>query len=134
MKMMKEKSGKDHPETALKISNDWRLLDELWQTARQAASPMDIGPRSLRLLRAWIVIGVKRMEMEGRLSPENLAIAEKNLKYFIKLMKTEAVYLGHPDRLDKDCFHAAHRRLERRSILSQFTLWPFWPNDLVMNN
>jgi hypothetical protein len=113
MKMIKEKSGKEHPEIALKISDDRALLDELWQTARQAASPMDIGPRSARLLRAWIVIGVKRMEMEGRLSPENLAIARNNLKHFIQLMKTEAVYLGHADRLDKDCFHAAHRRLER---------------------
>ena len=134
MKTTKEKSRKEYPGMALKLSNDRASLDELWQTARQAASPMDIGPRSARQLRAWIVIGVKRMEMEGRLSPENLAIAEKNLKHFIQLMKTEAVYLGRADRLDKDCFHAAHRRIERRSILSQFTLWPFWPNDLVMNN
>ena len=134
MKVIKEKSGKEHPEITIKISDDRALLDEFWQTARQAASPMDIGPRSSRLLRAWIVIGVKRMEMEGRLSPENLAIAKNSLEHFIQLMKTEAVYLGHTDRLDKDCFHEAHRRLERRSILSQFTLWPFWPNDLVMNN
>ena len=46
-------------------------------------------------------------------------------------MKTEAVFLGHSDRLDRDCFHAAHRRLERRSILTQFTLWPFWPNGVA---
>ena len=72
MKVIKEKSGKEHPEITIKISDDRALLDEFWQTARQAASPMDIGPRSARLLRAWIVIGVKRMEMEGRLSPENL--------------------------------------------------------------
>ena len=134
MKTTKEKSRKEYPGMALKLSNDRASLDELWQTARQAASPMDIGPRSARLLRAWIVIGLKRMEMEGRLSLENLAIAENNLKHFIQLMKTEAVYLGRADRLDKDCFRAAHRRIERRSILSQFTLWPFWPNDLVMNN
>ena len=80
MKTTKEKSRKEYPGMASKLSNDRASLDELWQTARQAASPMDIGPRSARLLRAWIVIGVKRMEMEGRLSPENLAIAENNLK------------------------------------------------------
>ena len=79
-------------------------------------------------------MGVGRMETEGRLSPENLAIAESSLKHFIQLMKTEAVFLGHTDQLDKDCFQAAHRRLEGHSRVSQFALWPFWPNDFVMNN
>ena len=132
--MMKEKSAKELPEVALKTSNYGALLNELWQTVRQVASPMDIGPLCARSLRAWIAMGVTRMEIEGRLSQENLAIAENNLKRFIQLMKTEAVFIGHADRLDKACFHAAHRRLERRSILSQFTLWPFWPNEVVMNN
>ena len=71
------------------------------------------------------------METEGRLTPGDVAIAESNLRRFIQLMKTEAVFLGHSDRLDRDCFHAAHRRLERRSILTQFTLWPFWPNGVA---
>ena len=70
-------------------------------------------------------------ELEGRVSPEDLAIAISNLKRFVQLMKTEGVIIGHADRLDSDCFNAAHRRVERRSILSQRTLWPFWPNDLV---
>lgn len=134
MKMIKEKSAKKLPEVRLQLSDYRTPQHELWKTARQAASPMDIGPRSTRLLRAWIAMGVERMETEGRLSPENLAIAESNLKHFIQLMKTESVFLGRADQLDKDCFHAAHRRLERHSNLSQFTLWPFWPNDFVMNN
>ena len=134
MKMIKEKSAKKRPEARLKMSDYRASQDELWKTARQAASPMDIGPHSTRLLRAWIAMGVGRMETEGRLSPENLAIAESNLKHFIQLMKTEAVFLGHTDQLDKDCFHAAHRTLEGHSRVSQFTLWPFWPNDFVMNN
>ena len=132
--MTKDKNAKKRPEVALKISDLRASEDELWKAARQAASPMDIGSRSTRLLRAWIAMGVGRMETEGRLSPENLAIAESNLKHFIQLMKTEAVFLGHTDQLDKDCFHAAHRRLEGHSRVSQFTLWPFWPNDFVMNN
>jgi glycine cleavage system aminomethyltransferase T len=132
MKMRKDKSAKEHSE-ALKLLDYGAVLDKLWQTA-QAAGPLDIGPRSARSLRAWNAMGVMRMEMEGRLSPEDLAIAETNLKRFIQLMKTEAVFLGRLDRLDNDCFHAAHRRLERRSILSPFTLWPFWPNDVFANN
>jgi hypothetical protein len=51
------------------------------------------------------------MELENQLSAENLAVTENNLKRFIQLMKTEGVFLGHADRLDKDCFDAAHRRL-----------------------
>jgi hypothetical protein len=74
------------------------------------------------------------MEEEGRLTPEDLDTAENNLRRFIKLMKTEAVFPGRANRLDRDCFHAAHRRLERRSILTQFTLWPFWPNGVAVND
>src|SRR6516164_4395841 len=92
--MIKEKSTKKRPEVRLKMSDYRASQDELWKTARQAANPMDIGPHSTRLLRAWIAMGVGRMETEGRLSPENLAIAENNLKHFIQLMKTEAVFLG----------------------------------------
>lgn len=107
--------------------NSGRLTDELWQTAVEAARPAEFGPRCARFLRAWSRLAVERMETEDRLTPGDLATAESNLRRFIQLMKTEGVFLGHVDRLDQDCFHAAHRRLERRSVLSQFTLWPFWP-------
>ena len=101
METTKEKSRKEYPGMALKLSNDRASLDELWQTARQSASPMDIGPRSARQLRAWIVIGVKRMEMEGRLSPEHLAIAENNLKHFIQLMKQDVAASHTCDKLTR---------------------------------
>ena len=101
------------------------LIDELWQTTVEAASPAEIRPSCGHFLRAWNSLAVERMETEGRLAPEDLATAEDNLRRFVQLMKTEAVFLGHPNRLDRDCFQAAHRSLERRSILSQFTLWPF---------
>jgi hypothetical protein len=74
------------------------------------------------------------MEMEGRLTPRDLATAESSLRRFIQLMKIEAVFLGHASRLDRDCFQAAHRRLEQRSILTQFTLWPFWPNSVAVKS
>ena len=108
------------------------LSDELWQTIVETASPAEIGPRCEAFLRAWNFLAVERMETEGRLKPEDLATAEHNLRRFVQLMKTEAVFLGHASRLDRDCFQAAHRRLEQRSILSQFTLWPFWPNSVAV--
>jgi hypothetical protein len=46
-------------------------------------------------------------------------------------MKSEAVFLGQPDRLDKETLRAAHRSLERKGLLTIFTLWPFWPNEFV---
>ncbi len=110
------------------------LIDELWQTTVETASPSEIGPRCGHLLRAWNSLAVERMETEGRLEQEDLATAKDNLRRFVQLMKTEAVFLGHPDRLDWGCFQAAHRRLERRSILSQFTLWPFWPNGVAVKS
>jgi hypothetical protein len=90
------------------------LIVELWQTTVETASPSEIGPRCGHLLRAWNSLAVERMETEGRLEQEDLAT--------------------HPDRLDWGCFQAAHRRLERRSILSQFTLWPFWPNGVAVKS
>ena len=111
--------------------NPGMLVDELWETAVEAASPAEFGPNCSRFLRAWNNLAVERMEVEGRLTPEDLATAESNLRRFIQLMKTEAVFLGHANRLDRACFRAAHRRLERRSLLTQFTLWPFWPNSVA---
>ena len=34
--------------------------------------------------------------------------------------------LGSPP--DNKCFHAAQHKLERRSLLTVFSLWPFWPH------
>jgi hypothetical protein len=76
-------------------------------------------------------MGVERMQTTGCLSPADLAIAEASIKTFISLMKTEAVVLGHADRLDIETLRAAHRQLERRGRLTTFTLWPFWPHEFV---
>jgi hypothetical protein len=108
------------------------LIDELWQTTVRTASPAEIVPGFGHFLRAWNSLAVERMEAEGRLASDDLTTAEDNLRRFVQLMKTEAVFLGHPNRLDRGCFRAAHRRLEQRSILSQFTLWPFWPNSVAV--
>jgi hypothetical protein len=76
-------------------------------------------------------MGVERMTTTGRLRPSDLAIARANIQAFVQLMKSEAVFLGRPDRLDKETLRAAHRRLERKGLLTPFTLWPFWPNEFV---
>jgi hypothetical protein len=107
------------------------LIDELWQTTVEAAIPAEIGPHCGHFLRAWNCLAIERMETEGRLAPEDLATAKNSLTRFVQLMKTEAVFLGHPNRLDRNCFQAAHGRLERRSHSTQFTLWPFWPSSIA---
>lgn len=121
-------------ESTAAILDSARLIDELWEAAVQTASPGTFGPRCERLLRAWNCLAVERMEEEGRLTPEDLATAKTNLRRFIDLVKTEAVFLGHANHLNRDCFNAAHRRLERHSMLAQFTLWPFWPNTVAVND
>ena len=76
-------------------------------------------------------MGVERMQMTGCLSPTDLTIAKASIKTFIKLMETEALVLGHADRLDIEALRAAHRQLERRGRITTFTLWPFWPHEYV---
>ena len=104
---------------------------DLWQTALEAIGALDIGPEASHFLHAWIAMGVERMQMTGSLDPADLAIANANIKAFIDLMKTEAVVLGHADRLDIETLRAAHRQLERRGRITTFTLWPFWPHEYV---
>jgi hypothetical protein len=128
-----ENMNEDNTEM-LKVLNRDVLIEELWQTAVEAVGPAEFGPSCGRFLRAWNTLAVERMETEGRLTPGDLAIAESNLRSFIQLMKTEAVFLGQTDRLDRESFHAAHQRVERRSILTPFTLWPFWPNSVLVKS
>jgi hypothetical protein len=113
---------------ALKVG---AIEDKLWQTAVEAAIPFEFDQRGAHSLRAWNAIGAERMKLEGRMSPEDFVIVETNLRGFVQLMKSEGIFIGHTDRLDDECFHAAHRRLKRSSILAQVTLWPFWPSHLV---
>ena len=104
---------------------------DLWQTALETIGALDIGPEASHFLHAWIAMGVERMQMTGCLSPTDLTIAKASIKTFIKLMETEALVLGHADRLDIEALRAAHRQLERRGRITTFTLWPFWPHEYV---
>jgi hypothetical protein len=112
------------------IPFDRRALEnELWQNAFRTVCPLELSAGCAQRLRGWIAMAIERMENEGRLAPKDVALAEANLRRFIALMKTEAVFLGHADRLDQDAFQAVERQLERKGFLSLESLWPFWPNE-----
>ena len=118
-------------ENMLPSSSPSTLRHKLWQDVLDAAGPLEVGPACACFLRAWIAMGVERMTIAGRLGPSDLANARANIRAFVQLMKSEAVFLGQSDRLDKETLRAAHRRLERKGLLTTFTLWPFWPNEFV---
>jgi hypothetical protein len=105
------------------------LENELWQNTLWTVGPLELSAGCAQHLRGWISMAIERMENEGRLAPQDVALAAANLRRFIGLMKTEAVFLGHADRLDRDVFQAVERQLERNGFLSLESLWPFWPNE-----
>ena len=105
------------------------LQNELEQMAAESVQPLNISSACKLALRALAMDGVNRMELEERLTDEDVSIARANLKRFIREMKIESVFLGHAGRLDYDSFLAAHRQFEKHAVLAPFTLWPFWPNQ-----
>ena len=131
MKSKESKQAQGYTAIAVDALKVGAIEDKLWQTAVEAAIPFEFDPRGTHSVRGWIVIGAERMNLEDRLSPGDFVTAETNLRGFVQLMKSEGIFIGHTDRLDDECFRAAHRRLKRSSILAQVTLWPFWPSHLM---
>jgi hypothetical protein len=131
MKSKESKQAPGYPAIAVDALKVGAMEDRLWQVAVEAAIPFEFDPRGAHSVRAWIAIGTERMKLEGRLSAGDFVTAETNLRGFVQLMKSEGIFIGHADRLDDECFRAAHQRLKRSSILAQVTLWPFWPSHLV---
>jgi hypothetical protein len=103
------------------------LNEQLWVTVLESADPLKIDASCQLFLQAWITNGVERMRNESRIAPEDVATAKGNLKTFIELMKAETLAHG-TERLDNKCFHAAQHKLERRSFITVYSLWPFWPH------
>ena len=103
------------------------LNEQLWITVLESASPLKIDPSCQLFLQAWITNGVERMSNENRIAPEDVATAKVNLKTFVELMKAETHAHG-TERLDNKSFLAAQHSLERRSFLTVYSLWPFWPH------
>jgi hypothetical protein len=114
----------------MNISLDLASVSGLWQTVLESVGTLKINASCQLFLKAWITNGVERMEDEGRLTPTDVATANENLKTFIELMKAEAFSRG-TDRLDNKCFHAAQQKVERHSLLTVFSLWPFWSHTVA---
>ncbi len=101
------------------------LQEQLWATAIESADPLTIDPSCQLFLQAWISNAVERMHAERRIAAADVATAKDSLVTFVRLMKDEARGSEH---LNNKCFHAAQHRLERRSFLTVYSLWPFWPH------
>ena len=103
-------------------------LDEiLWQTVIDTCGSTKIEPSCQLFLKAWISNGIQRLQDEHRTTQEDVNTASVNLRTFIEMMKSEANAVGAA-KLDNKSFHAAERALERRSFITVFSLWPFWPH------
>jgi hypothetical protein len=109
------------------IMSSATLNDQLWVTALESADPFRIDPSCQLFLQAWIANAVERMQTEKRVAADDIAIAKENLHTFVNLMKEEMLARGS-ERLDNKSFHAAQHDLERRSFLTVYSLWPFWPH------
>ena len=73
------------------------------------------------------------MIRQDRASPPDVTLAHANLIKFIGLLKKEAMYLGHPLRLDSNTLIATKKRLRLRASTTAFELWPFWPYNFVVS-
>lgn len=105
-----------------------RLHEQLWQVVLTNAG-IPIHPGCESYLRELIANGVSRMVEQGRVSADDIAMAESSLSQFIALMKEEAIRLKHPESLGEDTFEGAIIAVtkKRQSLIAGFELWPFWP-------
>jgi hypothetical protein len=102
------------------------LDEQLWQTALEAAGAFKIDPSCQLFLHAWIANGAELMLAENRVDSADIVLAKESLATVVTLMKNEAIEHG-TGRLDNRCFRAVEQSLERRSFLTVYSLWPFWP-------
>jgi hypothetical protein len=107
------------------------LCAELWKSLLETADSWEIDPECAACLYAWIETGVDRMEAERRLGAEDLAIAQANLRNFMRLIKIETGFLNQSARISLDALHRAEQRLQAQSGLDSFVLWPFWPDPIA---
>ena len=112
-------------------STDKALSEDLWQIASDTIDTSEMDPSFSRSLRAWTTIGVQRMSRQNRVEPQDVLLAHTNLIKLIRLPQQEALYLGHPLRLDNNTLRATKKRLRLRASTTAFELWPFWPHNFV---
>ena len=110
------------------------LQNKLSEVIAESVQPLSVDAQCHLLLRALVTEGVNRMILEERTGDADVALASANLKHFVREMKVESVFLGHPEHLSYDSFSAARERMSSHALLTSFTLWPFWPNEYVVSN
>jgi hypothetical protein len=117
----------------MKYSTDKALSEDLWQTALNTMDTIEMDADFSNSLRGWIAIGVQRMIRENRASAPDVTLAHANLIKFIGLIKKEAMYLGHPLRLDNNTLIATKKRLRLRASAIGFDLWPFRRHNFLVS-
>jgi hypothetical protein len=114
-------------------SMDKALSEDLSQIASDAIDTSGMDAAFSGSLCGWITIGVQRMIRQNRVAPPDVTLARANLIKLIGLLKEEAMYLGHPLRLDNNTLKATKKRLRLRAAATAFELWPFWPHNFVLS-
>jgi hypothetical protein len=114
-------------------STEKALSEDLWQTASDTIGTNEMDADFSSSLRGWITIGVQRMIRQNRVEPPDVTLAQANLIKLLGLLKTEAMYLGHPLRLDNNTLRATKKTLRLRASATAFELWPFWPHNFVVS-
>jgi hypothetical protein len=84
--------------------------DALWQTAFETAGPVEFSPACERSLRAWITIGIQRMERQRRMAPEDLAGREIHVQ-----QNLQAVCKGVSRSSDRPAAYATAARISSDS-------------------
>ena len=115
----------------IKYSTDKALSEDLWQIASDTIDTTEMDAAFSSSLRAWITIGVRLMIRQNRVEPQDVMLANTNLIKLIRLLKREALYLGHPLRLDNNTLRETKKSLRLRESVTAFELWPFWPHNFV---
>jgi hypothetical protein len=110
---------------------DKALSEDLWQIASDTIDINEMDPAFSRSLHVWITIAVQRMIRQNRVEPQDVMLAHTNLIKLIKLLKREALYLGHPLRLDNNTLRETKKSLRLNASATAFELWPFWPHNFV---
>ena len=95
-------------------STDKALSEDLWQTTLDTMDTVEMDAAFSNSLRGWIAIGVQRMIRQNRVSPPDVTLAHASLIKFIGLLKKEAMFLGHPLRVDSNTLIATKKRLRLR--------------------
>jgi hypothetical protein len=114
-------------------STDKTLSEDLWQIASDTLDTTEMDAGFSSSLRAWLNIGVQQMIRQNCVAPPDVTLAHANLIKLIGMLKKEAMYLGHPLRLDNNTLRETKKRLRLRASATAFELWPFWPLNFVVS-